>query len=193
MTLKCVANFNGKLACGLKNGRGFGLIFMQVWKKKVWKCALWSDPFVQRIQRFRCKSTKELCLMTLKSNAKFEKKIDSWFQKWHEEFGRFYAISGKSENLHFDVLLLSVAYKILAKKVQKNYLSWHWKKIQALKKNWLVIWKMMWGIWWTLTWAVESLKVCTLMGYFCGKNVIFELKDTEELCCEKWLMVSKMA
>ena len=84
--------------------------------------------------------------------------------------------SGKSENLHFDVLLLSIAYKVSAKKVQKNYLSWHWKKIQTLKKNWLFIWKMTWGIWWTLTWAVESLKICTLMGYFCRKYVMFELK-----------------
>ena len=33
--------------------------------------------------------------------------------------------SGKSENLHFDVLLLSIAYKVPAKKVQKNYISWH--------------------------------------------------------------------
>ena len=33
----------------------------------------------------------------------------------------FNASSGKSQNLHFDVLLLSVAYKVLAKKVQKNY------------------------------------------------------------------------
>ena len=24
--------------------------------------------------------------MTLKSDAKFEKKTDSWFQKWNEEF-----------------------------------------------------------------------------------------------------------
>ena len=31
--------------------------------------------------------------------------------------------SGKSENLHFDVLLLSIAYKVSAEKVQKNYLS----------------------------------------------------------------------
>ena len=31
--------------------------------------------------------------------------------------------SGKSENLHFDVLLLSMAYKVSAKKVQKNDLS----------------------------------------------------------------------
>ena len=36
----------------------------------------------------------------------------------------FNASSGKSENLHFDVvLLLSIAYKASAKKVQKNDLS----------------------------------------------------------------------
>ena len=98
--------------------------------------------------------------------------------------------SDKSENLHFDVLLLSIAYKVSAKKVQKNYLSWHWKKIQTLKKNWLFIWKMTWGIWWTLTWAVESLKICTLMGYFCRKYVMFEQKQYrgKELCREKWFI-----
>ena len=35
----------------------------------------------------------------------------------------FNVSSGKSKNLHFDVLLLSIAYKVSAKKVQKNYLS----------------------------------------------------------------------
>ena len=38
---------------------------------------------------FRWKSKDEPCLMTLKSDAKVEKKIDSSFQKWHEEFGEF--------------------------------------------------------------------------------------------------------
>ena len=33
--------------------------------------------------------------------------------------------SDKSENLHFEVLLVSTAYKVSAEKVQKNYLSWH--------------------------------------------------------------------
>ena len=89
--------------------------------------------------------------------------------------------SDKSENLHFDVLLLSIAYKVSAKKVQKNYLSWHWKKIQTLKKNWLFVWKMTWEIWWTLTGAVESLKICTLIGYFCRNYVMFELKIYREV------------
>ena len=40
-----------------------------------------------------------------------------------------------NEDLPFNVLLLSIAYKVSAKKVRKNYLSWHWKKIQILKKS----------------------------------------------------------
>ena len=41
----------------------------------------------------------------------------------------FNATSGKYENLHFDVLLLSVAYKLSAKKVPKSYLSWQGRVI----------------------------------------------------------------
>ena len=35
----------------------------------------------------------------------------------------FNASSGKSENLYFDVLLLSIEYKVLAKHLQKNCLT----------------------------------------------------------------------
>ena len=34
--------------------------------------------------------------------------------------------------------------------------------------------------------AAESLIICTLMGYFCHKNVMFELKNTEELFRQKF-------
>ena len=85
----------------------------------------------------------------------------------------FNVSSAKSENLLFDVLNLLIAYKVSAKKVvQKSYLSW--------------------PLMWILTIAVGSLKIYTLMGYFYWKYVIFELKNTEEWCCEKWLMVSKL-
>ena len=113
--------------------------------------------------------------MTLKGVAKFKWKLTCGLKNDIRNLVNFHASSQKSENLYFDVLLLSIAYKVSAWKVQ-NYLSWHWKEIQTLKKNWLFIWKMTWGIWWTLTWAVESLKICTLMGYFCRKYVMFELK-----------------
>ena len=37
----------------------------------------------------------------------------------------FKVSSGKSESFHFDMLLFSTAYKVSAKKEQKNYLSRH--------------------------------------------------------------------
>ena len=60
--------------------------------------------------------------MTLESDAKFEEKLTLGFKNDMTSLVNFNASSGKSENLHFDMLLLSIAYKVSAKKVQKNYL-----------------------------------------------------------------------
>ena len=122
------------------------------------------------------RSTEELCLMTLKSNAKFEEKLSLSFKNDMMNLVHFNGSSGKSEDLHFDVLFLSIAYKVFAKKVQKNHLSWNWKAIKTLKENWLFVWKMTWGIWWILAWAVGSPKNFTLVGYFWRKCVMLELQ-----------------
>ena len=89
------------------------------------------DPFVQSIQRFRWKSAEELCLVTLKSDAKFEVKmtllVPKMTLKWHSV--NFDASSDKPENLPFHVLLFSIVHKVSAKKVPKNDHSWQWKNI----------------------------------------------------------------
>ena len=56
--------------------------------------------------------------MTLKSDAKFEEKLAHGFKNGMTNLVNFNASSGKSENLYFDVLLLLIAYKVSAKKVQ---------------------------------------------------------------------------
>ena len=62
--------------------------------------------------------------MTLKSDAKFDEKQTLGSKNDMRNLVKFNVSMGKSENLHFDVLLLSVAYyEVSAKKVQKNYLS----------------------------------------------------------------------
>ena len=167
--------FNGKLTCNLKNDIN-NLVNFHASSKK-------SESFhCDRILLSKAykdldeKKTEELCFMRLKSNAKFEEKLSLGSKNDMSYLVTFIVSSSKSENLQFDQLLLSIAYKVSAKKVQKNYLSWHWKKIQTLKKNGLFIWKMRRGIWWNLTWVVQSLKIFTLMWYFCRKYVIFELK-----------------
>ena len=61
--------------------------------------------------------------MTLESAAKFEENFLLVLKNDMMNLISFNASSGKSENFHFDVLLLSIAYKDSAKKVQKSYLS----------------------------------------------------------------------
>ena len=61
--------------------------------------------------------------MILKSDAKSEEKLTLDSKNDMRNLMNFNASTGKSENLHFDLLLLLVAYKVSAKKEQKNCLS----------------------------------------------------------------------
>ena len=61
--------------------------------------------------------------MTLMSDAKFKEKLSLGCKSDMTNLVNFNMSSGKSENLHINVLLLLIAYKVLAKKVQKGYLS----------------------------------------------------------------------
>ena len=102
---------------------------------------------------------------------------------------KFHVSSPKPEILHFNGFFLPKSYKVSAKKVQKNYISWHWRVIQSLKKSWLVVSNMTWRIWWILMRAVASLKICPLMCYFCQKYIMFEPKKYRGVMChntKKW-------
>ena len=55
--------------------------------------------------------------MTLKSDARFEEKLTLGSINDMTNLVNFNASTGKSKSLHFDVLLLSIAYKVSAKKV----------------------------------------------------------------------------
>ena len=58
------------------------------------------------------KTTEELCLMTLKSDANFEEKLALGSKNGIRNLVNFNASSGKSENLHFVVLLLLKVYYV---------------------------------------------------------------------------------
>ena len=67
--------------------------------------------------------SEEACIMTLKGDAIFEEKLTSGLKNEIRNLVNFHASSRKSENLHFDGLVLSKAFKVLDKKVQKSYVS----------------------------------------------------------------------
>ena len=129
----------------LEQWQGVWLIFMRPVESL--EIYTWQVPFVEIIQSFRWKSTEEFSLMVLESDAKFEEKLALGFKNDMTNSVNLKASSSKFENFDFDVLLLSIAYKVSAKKVQKSYLSWHWKVIQTLKENSLFVWKMTWEVW----------------------------------------------
>ena len=113
--------------------------------------------------------------MTLKIDVKFQEKLICCFK--NDLF---------QKHLHFHWFLLCKVFKVWPKKVQRSYLSWQWRVMQNLKKNWLVIWKMTWGIWQIFTRAIESLKIGTLMGSF---NPKYERKIHRGVMChdnEEW-------
>ena len=61
--------------------------------------------------------------------------------------------------------------------------------MQNLKENWLLLSKMTRGIWEIFTRALESLKIGTLMGFFCPKLKMHELKIYWGVMChenEEW-------
>ena len=58
------------------------------------------------------KKYRRVCLMTVKSDAKFEEKLTLGSKNNLRNLVNFNAISGKFENLHFDVLLLLKVYYV---------------------------------------------------------------------------------
>ena len=102
-------------------------------------------------------------IMILKSGKKLKKNrffwiwwILIWALKWLKK-------------LHFFWSLLCKVYKVWPKKVQRRYISWYWKVMQNLKKNWLVVWKIIWGNWEIFIETLESVKICTFIWFFCTK------------------------
>ena len=61
--------------------------------------------------------------MTLKGDAKFKEKLTQGLKNDIRNLVNFQVNSRKSENLNFDGLLLSKAYKALNEKVRMNYVS----------------------------------------------------------------------
>ena len=81
--------------------------------------------------------------------SKIWRKTDLLFQKW-QEFGEFWPKHSKVSKIC-------------------TFIGSYFAK-------YLVIWKMTWGIWQIFTRALESVKIGTLMGSFCPKWKMYELK-----------------
>ena len=112
------------------------------------------------------KGMEEIYLMIPESGAKFEENLIFYFRN-DKNLLNFGPSTKKSKK--FDWSLLCKVYNVWPKKVLRSYISWHWRVMQNLKKNWLVVWKMTWGIWQIFTRAHKILKIGTFIGSFYTK------------------------
>ena len=114
---------------------------------------------------------------------KIWKKSDLCSQKWHEEFSKFSPEHlWKSKNWNFDGILLSKVENIWAQNLQGKFLSWQWRMIQNLKRNWLVCSKLTQGIWQILTRALNPKNLHFNRLLLTKVYNVWAKKSIEELC-----------
>ena len=100
-------------------------------------------------------------------------KVQIWWNfMWTVEILKFCTLTGSFCPNHI---------KFQLKKVQKSYLSWHWRVMQSSKKNWLVVSNMTGGIWWIFTQPLKSLKTSFRWTLFVQSVQGLSYKYTEEL------------
>ena len=109
---------------------------------KISKLGVWWGPLIQSRKRMSLKFTKELCVMTMKNDAKFEEESICRFKIDMRNWQILTRALESLKHFHFNVLLLSKLYIVWAKKVQRSYLSWNWRGIQNLERNRLVVSKL---------------------------------------------------
>ena len=129
MTLKCDSKFKGKLTHGLKNDKENLVNFHASCRK--------------------CQNLhfNGLLLCNVYKVTKVWKKTDSWFQKWHEEFGEFYCEKTARWCATFVGSILYLSQKKYRGVMCRN--TEEWCKIWGGADS--VLWKMAWGIWGLLT------------------------------------------
>ena len=134
MTLKSDAKFEEKMTCCFENDRN------SPEHSKVSKL----DPFVQSRKCMTLKFTEELCVMTMKNDTKIEEELTVLKLTW----GTSRILTWAFESQKNCVLIGYLWPKYILSELQKYrgviYLSWHWRGMQILKKNWLVVWKKTW-------------------------------------------------
>ena len=142
----------------------FDVLFLskvhKVWAKKIHRSYLsWHWTVMQNLNKadlvvskrawkigwtfIRALKSLQNCLLI---GSFFSKLFIDRLKNWHvavkidlRNLVNFHVSSQKSKNLHFNWLLLSIAYKDLDENVLKSYVSWQWRVMQNLKKHWLLV------------------------------------------------------
>ena len=165
--LKRDTKFGEELTCfkiGIRNLTNFDMST----RKSQSKIFTLMGSFWTKYILFELKKYRRVIFHETEEGYKIWRGMDLSFQNWYKEFHKFWPEHlkvSKSFTLIGSFWAKYISFE-LATKVQRSYLSWLWRDMQILKKNWLAVWKKTWEIWQILTRALESVRIGTLMGSF---------------------------
>ena len=159
MTLESDSKFEEKVVCCLENDmRNFANFYQSTWKCQNWN---FDKSFLSKVGNVRASnlqwsrvSRQWRVTQTFKRNWLVVLKL-IWTSQILTR-----ALEKSKKIFCFNWLLVTKVYIVWASKVQRSYLSWHWRDMQILKKNWLVVWKKTWEMWQIFIRALESVKIC---------------------------------
>ena len=137
---------------GYKIWRDINLLFQNwqnefdnIWPEhsKVWKAFILMGSFWAKYILFELKKYRGIIFHETEEGYKICRGIDLLLQNWHKEFDKIWPEHSKVSKIFIlNELLLSKVYIVWAKKVQRNNLSWNWRGIQNLERNWLAVSKL---------------------------------------------------
>ena len=78
------------------------------------------------------------------------------------------------------------------KKVLKSYFWWHWRVIQGLKKNWLVVSNMTKGIWIIFTQPLKSLNILLQRAFFVKSMKVWDKKIKRSYLSWHWTVMQNL-
>ena len=149
---------------------------------KVSKLELWWDPFIQSRKCMSLKITEELCVLTIKKDAKFEEELTCGF-KIDKEFDEFWPEHSKV--LKTCTLMASFWPKYIVFELEKyrgviNYDTEEWCKIWRKTDLCFGNWDAEFGKFSPEHWKVSKLELW--WDPFIQSRKCMSLKITEELC-----------
>ena len=150
---------------------------LKVLKTFILMCSFWAKYILFELKKYRGVIFNET-----EEEYKIWRGIYLPFQNWHTEFDKFWPEQLKVSQFFTLMGSFWAKYNVWAKKVPRSYLSWHWRVIQSLKKNWIAVWKMTWGIGKFSPEYSEVSKLELWWDPFVESRKCMSLKFTEELC-----------
>ena len=134
---------------------------------RIWRNLTWAHASLQKLHFYLlllCKvfnvwpKTVQRSYLSWHWKVMQNLKKNLWCGKWHEEYVKFSLQHLKVSKLGLWWNPLIQSRKSMSLKSKRSYVSWQWRMIQKLKRNWLVVLKFTWGTSQILTRAFESLQ-----------------------------------